>query len=122
MLHICALACRLSQSCQSVKPPGVTLLNRSVQASASRRVMIFEPLLTGHRALYVQTLITYLSELGREIVVVLPRHGRATKEFATVLEPLSHIAQYEFTIPSIEREVQQRLKKVRSLVRSVREN
>ena len=122
MLHICALACRLSQSCQSVKPPGVTLLNRSVQASASRRVMIFEPLLTGHRALYVQTLITYLSELGREIVVVLPRHGRATKEFATVLEPLSHIAQYEFTIPSIEREGPQRLKQVRALVRSVREN
>jgi len=84
--------------------------------------MIFEPLLTGHRPVYVQTLITYLSDLGHEVVVVLPRDGRTTGEFATVLEPLSHIAQYEFTIPKIEREGLHRLKHVRSLVTSVRKN
>jgi hypothetical protein len=84
--------------------------------------MIFEPLLTGHRPVYVQTLITYLSELGDEVVVVLPHDGRTSKEFATVLEPLSHVAQYEFTIPKIQGEGPQRLKHVRALVRSVRKN
>jgi hypothetical protein len=84
--------------------------------------MIFEPLLTGHRPLYVQTLITHLAGMGHEVIVVLPRDGRATKEFAAVLEPLRHAARYEFTIPTIEREGPQRLKHVRALVRSVRTN
>jgi hypothetical protein len=85
--------------------------------------MIFEPSLTGHRPVYIQALLTHLAELGHhDVVVVLPRDGRTTKEFASALEPLSHLAQYEFTIPKIEREGPQRLRHLRALVRSVRKN
>lgn len=95
-----------------------------LQASASfPRVMIFEPLLIGHRSVYVETLLSYLAKLGyRDVVVVLPSDGRATREFATVLKPLSHVAHYQFTIPKIESEGWQQLRHLKALVKAVHRN
>jgi glycosyltransferase involved in cell wall biosynthesis len=88
--------------------------------SATMRILVLDPSLSGHRAFYLRLLLPALLELSPDVTLVTGRGARESPEFHAHLEEIAERVHLECVLPSLDGSlIRQGSTKLRGLMEAI---